>query len=55
MLAFANNNTSQEKKYTLENIAGYIDVDAIKKSKLLQIVHNLVCPTYAYTYAEHRT
>ena len=32
------------KKYTSDNVAGYIDIDAIKKSKYLQIVHNLVYP-----------
>ena len=36
--------TPSKKKYTLENIAGYVDIEAIKKSKYLQIVHNLVCP-----------
>ena len=33
-----------KKKYSLENIAGYVDIAAVKKSKYLQIVHNLVCP-----------
>ena len=31
--------TPPKKKYTLENIAGYIDIDAIKESKFLQIMH----------------
>ena len=33
-----------KKKYSLENIAGYMGIGAAKKSKYLQIVHNLVCP-----------
>ena len=36
--------TPSKKKNTLDNVAGYIDIDAIKKSKYLQIIHNLVCP-----------
>ena len=36
--------TPSKKKYTLENIAGYVDIEAIKKSKYMQIVHSLVCP-----------
>ena len=39
--------TPSKKKLSLENIAGYVDIDAIKKSKYLQIVHNLVCPMAA--------
>ena len=30
------------KKMSLENIAGYIDIDVVKKSKMLKIHHNLV-------------
>ena len=39
-----------KKKYSLENIAGYVDIDAVKKSKYLQIVHNLVCPISTYVH-----
>ena len=39
-----------KKKYSLENIAGYVDIDAVKKSKYLQIVHNLVCPIRTYVH-----
>jgi hypothetical protein len=29
---------------SLDNLSGYLDIDVIKKSKLLHIMHNLVCP-----------
>ena len=34
--------TPSKKKYSLENMASYINIDAANKSKHLQIVHNLV-------------
>ena len=33
-----------KKKLSLDNVAGYIDIDVVKKSNLLAIYHNLVCP-----------
>ena len=38
----------KKKNMTLDNIAGYVDIDCIKKSKLLILCHNLVCPTTPY-------
>ena len=32
-----------KKKVSLENISGYMDIDSVKKSKHLMIIHNLVC------------
>ena len=34
------------RRYTLDNITGYINIDAIKNSRYLQIIHNLTYPTY---------
>ena len=45
--------TPSKKKFSLENIAGYVDIDAIKKSKYLQIVHNLVCPMASQAKQKH--
>ena len=43
--------TSAPKKKTLslDNIAGYIDIDIVKKSKRVMIIHNLVCPSTTQT------
>ena len=32
-----------KKKLTLENVAGFIDIEVVKKSKLLAAYHSLVC------------
>ena len=45
--------TPSKKKLSLENISGYADIDAIKKSKYLQIVHNLVCPMASQAKQKH--
>ena len=42
--------TPSKKKYNLDNIAGYINIDAIKKSKRLHIVHTVVCPEHIHSY-----
>ena len=36
--------TPKKKTLSLDNVAGYIDIDAVKKSRRLGVIHNLVCP-----------
>jgi hypothetical protein len=36
----------KKKTLSLDNIAGYIDIDIIKKSTAVQIMHSIVCPGF---------
>ena len=41
------------KALSLDNLAGYFDIKVVRKSKYLQIVHNLVCPpTLEHTHVK---
>jgi hypothetical protein len=44
--------SKRKKTLSLDNIAGYIDIDCIKKSKYLVLCHNLVCPTTPFVMGQ---
>ena len=30
----------------MENLSGYVDIDVVKKSKVIVVMQNLVCPSF---------